>query len=119
MVLVLLTCLWFRSINVTYQFSFQQSWITEPVEETSRKMILFKFSICFLSVLSHSIVCNYLDLTRLLSLCLFLWNDIQLRRVCRIAGVQVSIEPTNTRDSFYRTSVDFVLNACSRCLTLY
>ncbi|KAF3543166.1 hypothetical protein DY000_02002382 [Brassica cretica] len=31
-----------------------------------------------------------------------------------IAGVQVSIEPTNTRDSFYRTSVDFVLNACSR-----
>ncbi|KAG2296049.1 hypothetical protein Bca4012_002529 [Brassica carinata] len=42
-------------------------------------------------------------------------NDIiQLRRVCRIAGVQVSIEPTNTRDSFYRTSVDFVLNACSR-----
>ncbi|KAJ0262548.1 Uncharacterized protein HA466_0054540 [Hirschfeldia incana] len=42
-------------------------------------------------------------------------NDIiQLRRVCRIAGVQVSIEPTNTRDSFYRTSVDYVLNACSR-----
>ncbi|KAF8093959.1 hypothetical protein N665_0373s0016 [Sinapis alba] len=42
-------------------------------------------------------------------------NDIiQLRRVCRIAGVQVSIEPTNTRDSFYRTTVDFVLNACSR-----
>ncbi|KAG2332223.1 hypothetical protein Bca52824_003403 [Brassica carinata] len=42
-------------------------------------------------------------------------NDIiQLRRVCRIAGVQVSIEPTNTRDSFYRTSVDFVLNTCSR-----
>ncbi|CAH8306056.1 unnamed protein product [Eruca vesicaria subsp. sativa] len=42
-------------------------------------------------------------------------NDIiQLRRVCRIAGVQVSIEPTNTRDSFYRTSIDFVLNACSR-----
>ncbi|CAG7881050.1 unnamed protein product [Brassica rapa] len=42
-------------------------------------------------------------------------NDIiQLRRVCRIAGVKVSIEPTNTRDSFYRTSVDFVLNACSR-----
>ncbi|KAF2579028.1 hypothetical protein F2Q68_00001825 [Brassica cretica] len=39
---------------------------------------------------------------------------IKLRRVCRIAGVQVSIEPTNTRDSFYRTSVDFVLNACSR-----
>ncbi|KFK37163.1 hypothetical protein AALP_AA4G221300 [Arabis alpina] len=41
-------------------------------------------------------------------------NIIQLRRVCRIAGVQVSIEPTNTRDSFYRTSIDFVLNACSR-----
>ncbi|CAH2058233.1 unnamed protein product, partial [Thlaspi arvense] len=42
-------------------------------------------------------------------------NDIiQLRRVCRLSGVQVSIEPTNTRDSFYRTSIDFVLNACSR-----
>ncbi|EOA27139.1 hypothetical protein CARUB_v10023240mg [Capsella rubella] len=39
---------------------------------------------------------------------------IQLRRVCRISGVQVSFEPTNTRDSFYRTSIDFVLNACSR-----
>ncbi|CAN8284605.1 unnamed protein product [Cochlearia groenlandica] len=39
---------------------------------------------------------------------------IQMRRVCRISGVQVSIEPTNTRDSFYRTSIDFVLNACSR-----
>ncbi|XP_010517879.1 PREDICTED: uncharacterized protein LOC104793254 isoform X2 [Camelina sativa] len=42
-------------------------------------------------------------------------NDIiQLRRVCRISGVQISFEPTNTRDSFYRTSIDFVLNACSR-----
>lgn len=39
---------------------------------------------------------------------------IQLRRVCRIAGVGVTIDPINTRDSFYRTSVEFVLNVCSR-----
>ena len=108
-------CLWFHSTNVTYRFSFQQSWITEPVEGTSRRMISFKFSICLLSSF-HTRLCvtnNYLELTRLDYL------YIQLRRVCRIAGVKVSIEPTNTRDSFYRTSVDFVLNACSRSLTLF
>ncbi|XP_021895573.1 uncharacterized protein LOC110812938 isoform X2 [Carica papaya] len=38
----------------------------------------------------------------------------RLRRVCRIAGVGVTIDPINTRDSFYRTSVEFVLNVCSR-----
>lgn len=43
---------------------------------------------------------------------------MQLRRVCRISGVQVSFEPKNTGDSFYRTSIDFVLNACSRCLSI-
>jgi hypothetical protein len=39
---------------------------------------------------------------------------IQLRRICRTSGVRVSIDTTNTRDSFYRASVDFVLNVCSR-----
>ncbi|KAL5781064.1 hypothetical protein ACOSP7_006093 [Xanthoceras sorbifolium] len=39
---------------------------------------------------------------------------IQLRRICRTSGVRVSIETINTRDSLYRTSVDFVLNVCSR-----
>ncbi|XP_031262266.1 uncharacterized protein LOC116120459 [Pistacia vera] len=39
---------------------------------------------------------------------------IQLRRLCRTSGVRVSIDTINTRDSLYRTSVDFVLNVCSR-----
>lgn len=45
-------------------------------------------------------------------------NDIiQLRRLCRTSGVQVSIEPTNIRDTLYRASVNFVLNVCSRAPT--
>lgn len=39
----------------------------------------------------------------------------QLRQLCRTSGVQVSIEPTNIRDTLYRASVNFVLNVCSRC----
>ncbi|KAK3204642.1 hypothetical protein Dsin_018688 [Dipteronia sinensis] len=39
---------------------------------------------------------------------------IQLRRICRTSGVRVSIETINTRDSLYRTAVDFVLSVCSR-----
>lgn len=42
---------------------------------------------------------------------------IQLRQLCRTSGVQVSIEPTNVRDSLYRASVNFVLNVCSRSPT--
>ncbi|TXG72884.1 hypothetical protein EZV62_001463 [Acer yangbiense] len=38
----------------------------------------------------------------------------QLRRICRTSGVRVSIETINTRDSIYRTAVDFVLSVCSR-----
>ncbi|XP_065866850.1 uncharacterized protein [Euphorbia lathyris] len=38
---------------------------------------------------------------------------IQLRRICRTSGVQVSFDTTNTRDSFYRASVDYVLSSCS------
>ncbi|KAF2300145.1 hypothetical protein GH714_009874 [Hevea brasiliensis] len=37
----------------------------------------------------------------------------QLRRICRTSGVQVSFDTTNTRDSFYRASVDYVLKVCS------
>lgn len=44
----------------------------------------------------------------------FLSMGEQLRRICRASGVSVSINPENTRDSFYRASVDFVLNVCSR-----
>ncbi|XP_061360220.1 uncharacterized protein LOC133304225 isoform X2 [Gastrolobium bilobum] len=45
-------------------------------------------------------------------------NDIiQLRQLCRISGVQVSVEPTNIRDSLYRASVNFVLNVCSSAPT--
>ncbi|POO03375.1 phosphoribosylformylglycinamidine synthase [Trema orientale] len=39
---------------------------------------------------------------------------IQLRQICRTSGVRVSFDTTNTRDSFYRTSVDYVLNVCGR-----
>ncbi|XP_048334063.1 uncharacterized protein LOC107422081 [Ziziphus jujuba] len=39
---------------------------------------------------------------------------IQLRRICRASGVRASFGTTNTRDSFYRTSVNFVLNVCAR-----
>lgn len=39
---------------------------------------------------------------------------VQLRQICRTSGVSVSFDTTNTRDSFYRASVDFVLNVCSR-----
>ncbi|EOY07009.1 hypothetical protein QQP08_015357 [Theobroma cacao] len=39
---------------------------------------------------------------------------IQLRQICRTSGVRVSIDTTNTRDSFYRVSVELVLNVCCR-----
>ncbi|GAU12075.1 hypothetical protein TSUD_00410 [Trifolium subterraneum] len=42
---------------------------------------------------------------------------IQLRQLCRNSGVQVSVEPTNMRDSLYRASVNFVLDACSSAPT--
>ncbi|XP_057957304.1 uncharacterized protein LOC131150543 isoform X3 [Malania oleifera] len=39
---------------------------------------------------------------------------VQLRQICRKSGARVSFDTTNTRDSFYRLSVEFVLNLCSR-----
>ncbi|XVF08380.1 hypothetical protein REPUB_Repub06bG0221500 [Reevesia pubescens] len=39
---------------------------------------------------------------------------IQLRQICRASGVRVSIDTTNTRDSFYRASIELVLNVCCR-----
>ncbi|XP_022145227.1 uncharacterized protein LOC111014731 [Momordica charantia] len=45
----------------------------------------------------------------------FMEDDIvQLRQICRISGVKVSFNTENMRDSFYRRSVDFVLNIYSR-----
>lgn len=38
----------------------------------------------------------------------------QLRQICRTSGVHVSIDTENTRDSFYRASVELVLNVCCR-----
>lgn len=38
---------------------------------------------------------------------------IQLRRICRTSGVRASFSTTNTRDAFYRASIDVVLNVCS------
>ncbi|XP_077252097.1 phosphoribosylformylglycinamidine synthase [Tasmannia lanceolata] len=37
---------------------------------------------------------------------------IQLRQICKTSGARVFIETANARDSFYRASVDFVLNSC-------
>ncbi|WOH07997.1 hypothetical protein DCAR_0727433 [Daucus carota subsp. sativus] len=44
-----------------------------------------------------------------------IWMDdvVQLRQICRVSGVKVSIDTANSRDSLYRTAVDFVLNICS------
>ncbi|OMO97708.1 hypothetical protein COLO4_14416 [Corchorus olitorius] len=39
---------------------------------------------------------------------------IQLRQICRTSGISVSIDTANTRDSFYRASVELVLNVCCR-----
>ncbi|XP_062107737.1 uncharacterized protein LOC133818721 [Humulus lupulus] len=39
---------------------------------------------------------------------------IQLRQICKTSGVRVSFDTSNTRDSFYRTSVDYALNVCGR-----
>ncbi|KAF3457965.1 hypothetical protein FNV43_RR02627 [Rhamnella rubrinervis] len=42
------------------------------------------------------------------------WTIEWLRQICRTSGVRVSFGTTNTRDTFYRASVNFVLNLCSR-----
>ncbi|KAJ6817819.1 uncharacterized protein M6B38_409325 [Iris pallida] len=39
---------------------------------------------------------------------------VQLRHICKTSGAKVSFATGNTRDSFFRASVDFVLNTCSR-----
>ncbi|KAJ0703132.1 hypothetical protein HanPI659440_Chr14g0547541 [Helianthus annuus] len=39
---------------------------------------------------------------------------ILLRRICRMSGVNVHIDTSNSRDSIYRASVDFTLNTCGR-----
>lgn len=39
---------------------------------------------------------------------------ILLRRICRMSGVKVFIDNSNSRDSIYRASVDFTLNTCGR-----
>lgn len=47
----------------------------------------------------------------------FMEDDIlHLREICRMSGVKVSFSTENMRDSFYRASVDFVLNIYSRNL---
>ncbi|PSS24511.1 Protein lingerer like [Actinidia chinensis var. chinensis] len=37
---------------------------------------------------------------------------VQFRRLCRTSGARVSINTANSRDWFYRASVNFVLNIC-------
>nr|CAD1837001.1 unnamed protein product [Ananas comosus var. bracteatus] len=48
----------------------------------------------------------------------FKYDDMiqQLRQLCKVSGVKVSFGTENVRDSFYRTAVDFVLDACSRAV---
>lgn len=41
---------------------------------------------------------------------------IQLRHLCKTSGARVSFGTENSRDSFYRASVNFVLNICSRVM---
>ncbi|GAB4859080.1 hypothetical protein Ancab_010545 [Ancistrocladus abbreviatus] len=41
-------------------------------------------------------------------------NIIELRRICRKSGAKVSIEAANSRDSFYRLAVQFVINTCCK-----
>ncbi|KAK1289539.1 hypothetical protein QJS10_CPB18g00440 [Acorus calamus] len=42
---------------------------------------------------------------------------IQLHQICRNSGAKVSFETNNARDSFYRASIHFVLNTCTRFAT--
>ncbi|URE40448.1 hypothetical protein MUK42_06154 [Musa troglodytarum] len=39
-----------------------------------------------------------------------------LHEICKVSGARASFETANARDSFYRASVDFVLNSCSRAI---
>lgn len=42
------------------------------------------------------------------------WTTWQLQQLCRDSGAKVSFDIANTRDSFYRSAIQVVLNACSR-----
>jgi hypothetical protein len=45
----------------------------------------------------------------------FAEEDIcKLQQLCRDSGEKVSFDIANTRDSFYRSAIQVVLNACSR-----
>ncbi|KAG9447114.1 hypothetical protein H6P81_013242 [Aristolochia fimbriata] len=39
---------------------------------------------------------------------------VQLRHICKSSGTNVSFDTTNSRDSFYRASVEFILDICRR-----
>ncbi|KAJ7555072.1 hypothetical protein O6H91_05G021100 [Diphasiastrum complanatum] len=39
---------------------------------------------------------------------------LKIRQICRESGAKVSFGSSNTRDSFYRAAIDFVLSLCSR-----
>ncbi|CAL4900210.1 unnamed protein product [Urochloa decumbens] len=41
-------------------------------------------------------------------------DAIQLRQLCKISGIKVSFDTENARNSFYRATVNFVLDDCSR-----
>ncbi|XP_068661364.1 uncharacterized protein [Aristolochia californica] len=39
---------------------------------------------------------------------------VQLRHICKTSGANVSFDTTNARGSFYRASVEFILNCCCK-----
>ncbi|KAG2619672.1 hypothetical protein PVAP13_3NG125500 [Panicum virgatum] len=41
-------------------------------------------------------------------------DAIQLRQICKTCGIKVSFDTENARNSFYRATVNFVLDDCSR-----
>ncbi|XP_024518755.1 uncharacterized protein LOC112341962 [Selaginella moellendorffii] len=44
-------------------------------------------------------------------------DAVQLRQICRHSGARVDFGTENTRDSFFRAAVGFVLSACSRLIS--
>ncbi|THU46174.1 hypothetical protein C4D60_Mb09t02170 [Musa balbisiana] len=79
------------------------------------EMILLKLHSCYSQIIAHLLVSVILDYR--MSGKDYRYDDIiQLREICKVSGARASFETANARDSFYRASVDFVLNSCSRAI---
>ena len=61
----------------------------------------------YFPLLVHHLLWNWLQASS------FYWcRDEQLRRISRNSGVQLSVGAQNARDSLYRSSVHYAINAC-------